>query len=181
MGKQFTAITAEHKTFIKEQKLFFVGTAPTEGKINVSPKGMDSFRVLDDNTIVWLNLTGSGNETAAHLQEDDRMTILFCAFEGKPYILRLYGHALAIHPEAEKWKELISLFPPHIGARQIILMQVDLVQKSCGYAVPLFEYQEDRSILTNWSNKKGKEGVKNYWAERNNISLDGKPTGIVSD
>lgn len=178
MGKQFTAITSEHKTFIKNQKLFFVGTAPKEGKINISPKGMDSFRILDDNTIVWLNLTGSGNETAAHLQEDDRMTILFCAFEGKPYILRLYGHAVAIHPKDKKWEELFPLFSANLGARQIMLMRVELVQKSCGYSIPLFEYQEERSILDNWTNKKGAEGIKDYWAERNSISLDGKPTGI---
>lgn len=178
MGKQFTAITSEHKTFIKNQKLFFVGTAPKEGKINISPKGMDSFRILDDNTIVWLNLTGSGNETAAHLQEDDRMTILFCAFEGKPYILRLYGNAIAIHPKDKKWEELFPLFSANLGARQIMLMRVELVQKSCGYSIPLFEYQEERSILDNWTNKKGAEGIKDYWAERNSISLDGKPTGI---
>jgi len=181
MGKQFTTITAEHKTFIKNQKLFFVGTAPKEGKINISPKGMDSFRVLDDNTIVWLNLTGSGNETAAHLQEDDRMTILFCAFEGKPYILRLYGNAIAIHPKDEKWEELFSLFSANLGARQIMLMRVELIQKSCGYSIPLFEYQEERSILDNWTNKKGIEGIKNYWSERNSISLDGKSTGIMND
>ena len=139
---------------------------------------MDSFRVLDDNTIVWLNLTGSGNETAAHLQEDDRMTILFCAFEGKPYILRLYGNAIAIHPKDKKWEELFSLFSTNLGARQIMLMRVGLIQKSCGYSIPLFEYQEERSILDNWTNKKGIEGIKNYWSERNSISLDGKPTGI---
>lgn len=176
MGKQFASITAEHKVFLAKQKLYFVGTAATDGRVNISPKAMDTFRVLDDNTVLWLNLTGSGNETATHLSENDRMTIMFCALEGKPYILRLYGHAVAIHSDDSKWDELIAHFPPHIGARQVMYMKVDLVQKSCGYSIPLFDYQEERSILTDWANKKGKKGIKEYWSERNNTSLDGKPT-----
>jgi hypothetical protein len=178
MGKQFSQITTQLQSFIEEQKLFFVGTAAPEGRVNVSPKGMDTLRVLDANRIVWLNLTGSGNETAAHLLESNRMTIMFCAFEGAPNILRLYGKARALYPSNAAWPELIGLFPDLPGARQLFDMNVDLVQTSCGFGVPLMDYQGDRRELTVWAEKQGNEGLKDYQARKNRLSLDGKPTGM---
>ncbi|OQY48597.1 MAG: pyridoxamine 5'-phosphate oxidase family protein [Candidatus Parabeggiatoa sp. nov. 2] len=178
MAKRYTEISEKLQQFIKQQQIFFVGTAASEGRVNVSPKGMDSFRILSPNKVVWLNLTGSGNETAAHLIENDRMTIMFCAFEGNPLILRLYGYANVFHQRDLEWNNLISLFPPQIGARQIIEVNVDLVQTSCGAAVPRFEFVEEREQLKQWLEKKGPEGVRAYWKDRNQVSLDGKPTKI---
>ena len=162
MGKQLDSITPRLQDFIQEQKLFFVGTAATTGKVNISPKGMDSFRILGPNRVVWLNLTGSGNETAAHLLESSRMTIMFCAFEGKPLILRLYGHAKVFHPRDASFQQYIGLFPTYPGARQIIEMEVDMVQTSCGFAVPLMEFKEDRTKLDEWTDHKGPDGIKEY-------------------
>jgi len=181
MGMKYSEITDELKAFIEAQKLFFVGTAAAEGRINVSPKGMDSLRVLDHNRVAWLNLTGSGNETAAHVRELNRMTLMFCAFEGKPRILRLYGSARAIHRHDTDWDACCSLFNPLPGARQIFDMKVDLVQTSCGMGVPLFDYAGDRQQLTDWATRKGDAGLKKYWAEKNRTSLDGKPTQIMGN
>lgn len=179
MGKQTDHINSEIKDFIKNQKLFFVGTAADEGRVNISPKGIDSFRVLGDNKVVWLNLTGSGNETAAHLLKNNRMTILFCAFEGKPLILRLYGNAKIYHPRDQKFDTYLNLFPKNPGARQIIEMDVDLVQTSCGYAVPFMDFKEERTILNTWAEKKGSEKIKQYWSEKNTLSIDGFETKII--
>lgn len=181
MGKQLKEINLNLQDFIEKQKMFFVGTAACEGKVNISPKGMDSFRVLGPNKVIWLNLTGSGNETAAHLLQNERMTIMFCAFEGLPMILRLYGEAKAFHPRDKKFQEYSSHFNRDFGARQIIEMHVDMVQTSCGFAVPLMDYKEDREKLTTWANHKGEEGVKQYWADKNTLSLDGLPTQILED
>jgi hypothetical protein len=138
MGKRFSELNDQHIRFIDRQKMFFVGTAAAESRVNVSPKGMDSLRVLGNNRVVWLNVTGSGNESSAHVQQNPRMTIMFCAFEGLPLILRLYGTARVIHPRDAEWAELYALFPPLPGARQIFDLSVDLVQTSCGQAVPLY-------------------------------------------
>jgi len=181
MGRKYSEITDELKIFIESQKLFFVGTATAEGRINVSPKGMDSLRVLDRNRVVWLNLTGSGNETAAHIRELNRMTLMFCAFEGSPLILRLYGTARAIHPNDADWEACYSLFNPLPGARQIFDMKVDLVQTSCGMGVPLFDYAGDRTQLIDWAARKGDTGLQKYWEEKNRTSLDGKPTQITGN
>ena len=181
MGKQFDKISTEQKDFIHEQKIFFVGTAADTGNVNVSPKGMDSLRVLGENKVVWLNFTGSGNETAAHLLLNNRMTLLFCAFEGKPMILRLYGTAKIFHPRDTAFNQYISLFPKVAGARQIIEMQVDLVQTSCGFAVPYFDFNEERTILNDWAEKQGEEGIGNYWKEKNTQSIDGFDTKILND
>lgn len=178
MGKKLESISPELKEFIENQKIFFVGTAAEEGRVNVSPKGTDSFRVIDANRIVWLNLTGSGNETAAHLLKSNRMTILFCAFEGKPLILRLYGTAKIYHRRDPDYDGYIGLFPENTGARQIIEMEVDLVQTSCGFAVPFLDFKEERQTLNSWSAKQGEEGIRNYWNEKNTRSLDGFETGI---
>ncbi len=179
MGKKFNQIPDKYKFFIEDQKVFFTATAAKDGRINISPKGMDTLRVLDENTVVWLNLTGSGNETAAHLLENDRMTLMFCAFEGPPTILRLFGHARALRPEDASWSKYIDMFPEYRGARQIILMEIDLVQKSCGYAVPLYEYRRDRDVLTQWTDKKTDVELIAYQREKNSTSLDGKPTDIA--
>ena len=179
MGKQSFEISDKLKKFIEEQKIFFVGTAAAEGRINISPKGMDSLKVVNDNRVVWLNVTGSANETSAHVQENARMTIMFAAFEGKPMILRLYGEAKVVHKNDPEWNELFSLFNPIPGARQIFDLTVDLIHTSCGMAVPLFDYAEEREQLKNWALKKGEEGIKKYWEKKNQVSLDGKPTNIM--
>ncbi|MFY0625474.1 MAG: pyridoxamine 5'-phosphate oxidase family protein [Reichenbachiella sp.] len=178
MGKRIEELTPELIDFIKEQKIFFVGTAMKEGKVNVSPKGMDSFRVLESNKIIWLNVTGSGNETATHILESDRMTIMFCAFEGKPLILRLYGEARAYHEWDTQYQEYISMFPKIAGARQIFEMKIDLVQTSCGMAVPYMDFRGERTQLNAWAEKQGEEGLENYKREKNVVSLDGHPSGI---
>lgn len=179
MGKQFSEISDRLKNFIEQQKIFFVATAAAEGKVNLSPKGMDALRVCGKNRVAWLNVTGSGNETAAHIQENPRMTLMFMAVEGDPMILRLYGTARCIHRNEPEWVLMAPLFPELPGARQIFDMQVDLVQTSCGMAVPLYDYVADRDALNNWAINKGDEGIQTYWRERNTVSLDGKPTPIA--
>ena len=179
MGKTYSNISDELKAFIEEQKLFFVGPAAADGMISVSPKGLDSLRILDRNRVMWLNLTGSGNETAAHVRELDRMTLMFCAFAGNPLILRLYGHARAIHRHDADWETSYALFNPLPGARQIFDMQVDLVQTSCGMGVPLYDYRGDREQLIDWASRKGETGLEKYRAEKNRTSLDGKLTHIT--
>ena len=169
------------QTFIKEQKLFFTGTACAEGKVNVSPKGMDTFRVIDPLRVMWLNLTGSGNETAAHLLENGRITIMFCSFEGKPKILRLYGKGKSIHRHDKEWDHLISQFPEKPSARQIIDIRIDMIQTSCGFGVPLYDYKGERDHLDKWANNKGEDGIIEYWKEKNQVSLDGKETGVLKD
>lgn len=176
MSKLYKQITPKFQQFIENQKIFFVATATADSRINLSPKGMDSLRVVNANRVIWLNVTGSGNETAAHVQENPRMTLMFTAFEDNPLILRLYGTAKAIHNDDPEWQLLFPLFSPIPGARQIFDLNVDLVQTSCGMAVPLYDYIGEREQLNTWAAKKGKEGLKTYWEEKNSVSLDGKPT-----
>jgi len=156
MGKQLKELNAALQNFIKDQKIFFVGTARAQGSVNVSPKGMDTFRIIDNRKIIWLNLTGSGNETAAHLLDNNRMTIMFCSFEEMPLILRLYGNAKIFHENEEEYVAYSPLFDKYVGARQIIEMDIDLVQSSCGYAVPFMEFKEERTQLAESDNKKGR-------------------------
>jgi len=162
--------------FIEDQNLFFTGTAGVDGRVNISPKGMDTLRVINPEKIVWLNLTGSGNETAAHVLECNRMTIMFCAFEGKPQTLRVYGKAKAIHPGDKEWGESISLFPNLPGARQIFLVDIELAMTSCGWGVPEMGLIKGRNQLVDWSAKQGEEGLEKYRLEKNQLSIDGKPT-----
>lgn len=178
MGQKYPELNEKLQEFITQQKIFFVATAAPEGRVNLSPKGMDSFRIISPNKIAWLNLTGSGNETAAHLLESNRITVMFCAMEGTPMILRLYGHATVFHPRDDEWNTLAAMFPPIAGARQTIAMDIDLVQTSCGMGVPYFDYAGDRQLLTEWAEKKGDAGLQQYWSDKNQVSLDGKPTGI---
>lgn len=178
MAQRYSEISDKLKQFIEDQNIFFVGTATADSRVNISPKGMNSLRVLDKNRVVWLNVTGSGNETAAHVQDNPRMTIMFAAFEGNPVILRLYGDANVIHKNDSEWNELYSLFNSIPGARQIFDLTVDLVQTSCGMGVPFLDYVEEREQLNNWASKKGDAGIKEYWLEKNQVSLDGRPTHI---
>ena len=179
MGQQYTEISERNIQFINAQKMFFVGTATEDSRVNISPKGMGSFKVLNSNRVIWLNVTGSGNETSAHIQKNDRMTIIFLAFDGSPNILRLYGNAKVIHKNDSEWAELLSHFDLLPGARQIFDLSVDLVQNSCGMSVPLYTYDEDRNQLKDWSVKQGEDGIQKYWEKKNQKSLDGLDTNII--
>jgi hypothetical protein len=181
MGQKYTSISDKLRAFIEMQKIFFVATAGANGRVNASPKGMDSLRVINQNRVMWLNVTGSGNETAAHVQENGRMTLMFCSFDGDPMILRLYGQATVIHPRDERWEALSKQLPQIPGARQVFDLQVDLVQTSCGMSVPFFDYAGEREQLKEWAVKKGEEGIRTYWREKNQFSLDGNPTLILPE
>jgi hypothetical protein len=178
MAKQFPGFEPAHETFIGQQHVFFVATAAPDGQVNLSPKGRDSLRVLGPNRLVWRNLTGSGNETAAHLLRANRMTVMWCSFTTKPLILRAYGTARVTHHGEPGWKELDALFPPELGARQVFDMAVQLVQTSCGFAVPFMDYRAERETLLTWAEGRGEEGIAAYWQEKNRQSLDGFPTGL---
>ena len=155
--------------------MFFVATCPIEqsGSINLSPKGLDCFRVLSPNKVGYLDLTGSGNETAAHITQNGRITFMFCAFEGAPNILRLYGKGRVVLPGSQEWDTLFPLFTPLPGARQIIIGDVHRTQDSCGFAVPFMNYEGERNQLTNWAEKMGPEKLVTYRQEKNTASIDG--------
>jgi len=178
MAKFLQKLNVGLTEFINKQHLFFVATAPLEGRINLSPKGMDSLRVLNSNRLIWLNLTGSGNETAAHVLENQRLTLMWCAFEGSPLILRVYGKAKAVHPSEKEFEELAAQLPKWPGARQIFDVKIESVQTSCGYAVPFMEYQEDRKRLINNATERGEAYIQSYQQEKNRMSIDGLPTGL---
>ena len=183
MAEQFVQLEDKHIEFIGAQQMFFVGTAGARGCVNVSPKGMDSFRILDASRVAWMNLTGSGNESAAHVLENRRMTIMFCSFGKQPLIMRLYGEASVYHARDEQWPRLSTLFPDFPGVRQVFQLQLDMVQTSCGYAVPYFEFQGQRPTLLNWTQKheQAAGGIQDYWRKKNMKSLDGGDTGIFED
>jgi len=180
MGKHHDGLSEQHIEFISAQKIFFVGTATADSRVNISPKGMDSLRILSNKRVAWLNVTGSGNETAAHVQCCPRMTLMFCAFDGPPLILRLYGSAKAIHRNDAEWGNLLPMFELPPGARQIFDLSVELVQSSCGMAVPEFAYTGERELLNEWASQKGDVGLRQYWEEKNQLSLDGIPTHIMA-
>ncbi len=165
---------------IAAQPLFFVATAAPDGRVNLSPKGLDSLRVLSDTRIIWLSLSGSGNETAAHLRESPRMTLMFCAFGGAARILRVYGTATTIHPANAPWSELSAHFPAMAGSRQIFDLSVELVQMSCGTGVPEMNFIKQRGLeeLLPFYEDMGPDGVRAYWDRKNKLSIDGKDTGI---
>ena len=182
MAKFTESISEAHAAFIDAQPLFFVATAPPGGRINISPKGLDgTFTILGPNRVAFLNLTGSGNETAAHLRQDPRITLMFCAFAGDPKILRLYGTARAVHPRDAEWPALAALFPDLPGKRQVIVVEVESVNSSCGFAVPLMDFKQHRPMLPAWAERKGADGIERYWRDRNATSFDGLPTGILED
>ena len=179
MAKQFNHITDDHRGFIAAQHMFFVGTAAESGRVNVSPKGMDSLRVMGRNRVIWRNLTGSGNETAGHLLSVNRMTLMWCGFETRPLVLRVYGQATALHPRDAEFAELNAHFPPSPGARQIFDLSVHLVQTSCGWAVPFYDYKAERDVLAEWAEKKGAAAIETHWRERNQTTIDGLPPQIT--
>jgi hypothetical protein len=183
MGKQFPKIEPEHKAFIERQKIFFVATAPPKGKINVSPKGLSSFRVLGDSDVAYLDCTGSGSETRAHLiaADDKRLTIMFCAFEGAPVILRLYGQGRSLMRGTPEYAALVPKFEEVPGARQIVRLSVDLVQTSCGMGVPLFDYKQERGSLVRYWTAQGIDNLRKYWGLKNMKSIDGLPTSFAPD
>lgn len=180
MGKFFENITDKHKDFIQRQKIFFVASAPLakEGHVNLSPKGMDSFRVLTPNKVAYLDIISSGNETSAHCLENGRLTIMMCSFEGPPNILRLYGRGQTILPKDDEWQKLSKHFEMSISVRQIIVADIYKVQTSCGYGVPLYTYEGERDIHQKWSENKGIEGLRDYMLTNNMVSLDGLPTKL---
>lgn len=181
MAKQFTHLEAHHHRYIQAQHMFFTATAAPTGHVNMSPRSTDMFRVLGDNAVLYLDRTGSGNETAAHLRINPRMTIMFCAVEGPPLIMRLYGEGRVIHRHSAEYAELLAQRfddNPPLGARQMVRLDFDLVQTSCGYGVPLFEYQDERPQMDSWAQAKGVDGIEAYWREKNQRSLDGFPTGL---
>jgi hypothetical protein len=178
MAQTYDAISARHRAFIEQQPMFFVATAARDGRVNVSPKGLDSLRVLGPNRVAWLNGTGSGNETAAHLLDSNRITIMFCSFAREPLILRLFGSARTVQPGDDAWDELVALFPTMHGARQVYDVEIDLVLSSCGYGVPLMELTGQRDLMAGWAVKKGPEGIASYQAQKNVTSLDGLRTGL---
>lgn len=183
MGKQFSSIEPEHRDFIERQHIFFTASAAAKGRVNVSPKDCAALRVLNASRIVYLDMTGSGNETAAHLLADGRLTIMFCAFQGAPVILRLYGRGTILPRGGSEYAELLtSVFgnEERPGARQMIALDVDLVQTSCGFGVPLFEYTADRDNLTRWAQGKGPAGLDDYRHKKNTVSIDGFPTDIAA-
>ncbi|MBS1602191.1 MAG: pyridoxamine 5'-phosphate oxidase family protein [Bacteroidetes bacterium] len=180
MGKFSDTIQPSHQAFIEHQKMFFVASAPLggDGHVNLSPKGLDSFRVLSPSVVAYLDITGSGNETSAHLLENGRITFMFCAFDGPPNILRLYGRGRAVLPQDAVWAGLAPLFSLPLATRQIIVADIHKVQTSCGFSVPLYEYTGERDHGDKWAEKKGAEGLEAYRQEKNRISIDGLPTAL---
>jgi hypothetical protein len=180
MAKFSDSILDHHQAFIEKQKMFFVSSAPLSaaGHVNLSPKGIDSFRVLSDREVAYMDIIGSGNETSAHLLENGRITLMFCAFEGPPNILRLYGKGRTVLPADSEWQQLADHFKLQLATRQIIVADIHLVQTSCGFSVPLYEYIGERDHAQKWAETKGIEGLEAYKAEKNRVSLDGLPTSL---
>lgn len=176
MSEFYTTITDKLQDFIREQKMFFVATAPGDGgRVNVSPKGLDSFRIFDSTSVGYLDLTGSGNETASHVTNNGRITFMFCSFDKQPMILRLYGAGQVLTRSDSKWNERLTQFSSNPGARQIILATIDSVQTSCGFAVPFYSFDGERPTLDNYSSKMGGEKLAQYWSKKNSESIDGLP------
>jgi hypothetical protein len=181
MGKFHDTIKPAHQSFIQEQHIFFVATAPLskEGRVNLSPKGLDCFRVLGDTKVAYMDLISSGNETSAHTLENGRITFMFCSFGDTPNILRLYGKGHAVLPGTQEWEELASHFTVYPSTRQLIVAEIDMVQTSCGFGVPMYTFTGDRDIHFEWAEKKGADGLYEYVKEKNLQSLDGLPTDIA--
>jgi hypothetical protein len=188
MGRTYDRLDDAMREWIAQQHVFFVASAPTDtdGHVNLSPKGYDSFRVLDDLTVAYLDLTGSGVETIAHLLDNGRLTFMFCAFEGPPRILRLFGRGEVVRPGDDEFEALVGLFPTVAGTRAVIRCRLDRIQSSCGYSVPFMAYQSERETLTEWAERRGPDGISAYHAEKNAVSIDGLPglagrTGVPAD
>ena len=177
MSKQYERLDDRLIDFIGRQHVFFVGTAPDspEGRLNLSPKGLDTLRVLGPNTVAYLDLIGSGIETVAHLRQNGRITLMFCAFEGRPLIVRLYGRGRVAEPGDPDWGGLMGHFPEYPGTRSVIVVDIDTIADSCGFAVPLYEYQGERSQLVAYAEKKGPDAMEKYKSQKNRASIDGLP------
>ena len=177
MGSLYLEIDEDLRDFIAQQRVFFVASAPlaAEGHINLSPKGLDSLRILGPREVAYLDLTGSGIETVAHVRENGRLTLMFCAFQGRPRILRLQGRARVVEPGDDDWDRLLAFFPPYASSRSIIVLNVERIADSCGYGVPLYEYAGERSQLVAWADRKGPTGIADYKAKKNSRSIDGLP------
>lgn len=183
MGKVFDGIDESLAEWIREQHLFFVATAPlsAEGHVNVSPRGLDSLSILGPRSVAWLDLTGSGAETIAHLTENGRICLMFCAFEARPRIVRLHGHGRVALPGDDVFERVAAEHPGHVGARAVILVDVERVSDSCGWGVPIMEFVADRDIMRPWAEKKGPEGLEQYRAQKNSRSLDGLPALVPAE
>ncbi|SDE30178.1 pyridoxamine 5'-phosphate oxidase family protein [Rhodospira trueperi] len=184
MARQYETLTGTHRAFVERQQMFFVASAAATGRVNVSPRGTDCFRIVDDRTVTYLDRTGSGNETAAHLCADGRLTVMFCAFEGAPMILRLYGRGRVLRRGGADYAAMLARHfdgREPIGPRQIVVLDVDLVQTSCGFGVPLYDHRGSRDALDRWAEAKGEEGLLVYQREKNVRSMDGFPTGLFDD
>lgn len=182
MAAFFDTITPDLDAFIRRQQMYFVATAPLSdtGRVNLSPKGLDSFRILSPNCVAYLDLTGSGNETSAHLAENGRITFMFCAFEEPPRILRLYGTGRTVLPGGTEWEDYADHFTLLPGTRQIVVADITQVQTSCGFAVPLMEYVAQRDTLTKWAKKVGPERLATYRQQKNAQSIDGLPAPLAT-
>jgi len=180
MGKFHESIKPAHKIFIAEQHIFFVATSPlsAEGRVNLSPKGLDCFRILSDHQVAYMDLISSGNETSAHTLENGRITFMFCSFDATPNILRLYGKGFTVLPGTPGWVQYAPNFTTYPSTRQIIVADIDLVQTSCGFGVPMYEYTGERDIHFEWAEKKGADGLYEYVQQNNLVSLDGLPTQL---
>jgi predicted pyridoxine 5'-phosphate oxidase superfamily flavin-nucleotide-binding protein len=178
MGATFDSINDQARRFIEAQHMFFVATSPSaaDGHVNLSPKGYDTFRVLGPNRVAYLDLTGSGAETVAHVRQNGRITLLFCAFDGKPNLVRLYGAASVAEPGDDRYDEFAALVPDNRGARAAIVVDVDRVATSCGYSVPLYEYVGERPTLDEWVARKSDDDLAAYRSDKNASSIDGIPS-----
>lgn len=184
MAQRFAALEPKHRDFIARQHVFFTASAAATGHINLSPRSTDMFRVLGPGAVVYLDRTGSGNETAAHLLADGRLTIMLCAFDGPPLIMRLYGRGRTIRRDSEEYANLLAAEfagAEPLGARQMIRLDIDLVQTSCGYGVPFHDYVGERPTMDRWAESKGPDGIAAYWREKNQVSQDGFPTGLLGE
>jgi hypothetical protein len=184
MAKDYPALEPQHRRFIAAQHVFFTASAAAGARINLSPRSTDMLRVIGDNAVVYLDRTGSGNETAAHLRADGRLTMMLCAFDGPPLILRLYGRGRAVKRGSGEYGALLAELYGNaepLGARQMIRLDIDLVKTSCGYGVPFHDYAGERPTMDKWAASKGVEGLKAYWREKNLMSQDGLPTGLLEE
>jgi hypothetical protein len=181
MAKFYTELNESLREFISAQHIYFNASAPVKGRINISPKGLDTFRILSDRCVAYLDLTGSECETAAHIAENGRLTLMFCSFDEKPLIVRLYGRGRVVHLRDPEWQELHAHFTDYPGERQIILLDIESIMTTCGFAVPRFEYKGERDQLTEYTCKVGEEGMDDYRRRKNQMSIDGLPTYLLEE
>jgi Pyridoxamine 5'-phosphate oxidase len=181
MAKFYTELDESLRAFIAAQHIYFNASAPVKGRINISPKGLDTFRILSDRCVAYLDLTGSECETAAHIAENGRLTLMFCSFDEKPLIVRLYGRGRVVHVRDPEWQELRAHFTDYPGERQIILLDIESIMTTCGFAVPRYEYKGERDQLTEYACKMGEEGMDDYRRRKNQMSIDGLPTFLLEE